>query len=526
MYRVLLVDDEPLILSGIRFIIDWTKNECELIGTARNGRQALEMIESLHPNIVIADINMPVMGGLELLSQSGKEFPDTVFIMLTNYQEFDLVREALRLHACDYLIKTQMDPQLLKESLTIAKKESDRRKSFSRLDLVQSAKSIDQTDLLKGAACRMLFHGTLTADTANILKDARIPEGYGVIKLWFSHCDNVKDGETRSLLMWASEMIDELLQNCFTNHLLIEREWQYLLVLYWGNTKHESEKKQKIFEQKLTSISSKIIGATPIILYTNLFSGEKSYSLCRKELDSVSQYYYISGKKIIYAKDVPQVQYHQLPLSGISNRLRNEMNNRNINGCETVLDRVIGQIGGTLHERSQATWVCSELYFSACQALENNIKEDSYFYNSSIGHTEIENLETRGSVVFWLQRFRNEILSTIQPLSTGKTDILDEVKQYILDNVEKRISLQDAANHVCISSAYLSSLFKKEFDQTFVDFVNQTKIERACQLILAGKHRINEIAYQLAFENAYYFSKVFRRHMGASPTEWQKKYKR
>ena len=522
MYKVLLVDDEPLILSGIRFIIDWAKNDCELVGSARNGKQALDMIESLRPNIVIADINMPVMGGLELLSRAQKEFPDTVFIMLTNLQEFDLVRDALRMQACDYLIKTQMEAKMLEESLTIAKKESDKRKSFSHIDIIQSVKEISYIDMLKGAANRMLFHGTLTGDSASILNEAGISSGYGVIKLWFSR-DDVRDNEPKELLMWVLEIVDELAQNCFGKYLLIEKEWRYLAVLYWGNTEQESEHKQQAFERRLTSISSKIMGVEPVILSTDFLVGEESYVKCREQLTMLDEYYYMSGNKIFHTKDVPEEKLHRLPFSGIADRLCSELNNRSANGCVTILNRIVEQIKEIPHERSQAIGICDELYFAACATLENSVEEDSYFCGSNEVYNEIEQLETRSGVIFWIERFRNEIVAVLEPMSTGRTDILEQVKQYVLQNVEKRITLRDAADHVCISAPYLSSLFKKEFNQSFVSFVNKTKIERACHMILEDKYRINEVAYGLGFENAYYFSKVFRRYMGESPTEWQKK---
>lgn len=83
--------------------------------------------------------------------------------------------------------------------------------------------------------------------------------------------------------------------------------------------------------------------------------------------------------------------------------------------------------------------------------------------------------------------------------------------------------LQDVADHVNISPSYLSALFKKAYGQNLVDFINQTKVQRACELIREGKYRIYEISYMLSFENAYYFTKVFKKHTGCTPTEYQRR---
>ena len=90
-------------------------------------------------------------------------------------------------------------------------------------------------------------------------------------------------------------------------------------------------------------------------------------------------------------------------------------------------------------------------------------------------------------------------------------------------HVDERILLQEAAAAAGLSPSYLSALFKKEYNQNFMDFVNETKMRRACQLIREGKYRIYEISYMLSFENAYYFTRVFRRHVGMTPTEYQRR---
>lgn len=105
----------------------------------------------------------------------------------------------------------------------------------------------------------------------------------------------------------------------------------------------------------------------------------------------------------------------------------------------------------------------------------------------------------------------------------GHGEIIARVRQYIVDNLERHIMLQDLANHVAISPGYLSTIFKKEFNQNLMDYINMIKTERACALLRQGKYRIYEISYMLGFENAYYFTRVFRRHTGLSPSEYQKK---
>ena len=116
-YRVLIADDEPIILSGIRHLIDWSKADAEIIGAAGNGEEAYAIIEREHPDIVITDIKMPVMDGLALAGRCSEEFPDIVFIILTSLEEFSLAKEAIGYGITDYLLKTELDGDRLMKAL-------------------------------------------------------------------------------------------------------------------------------------------------------------------------------------------------------------------------------------------------------------------------------------------------------------------------------------------------------------------------------------------------------------------------
>lgn len=104
MYRIMLVDDEPLILAGIASMLDWEQYDSRIVGKATNGQQALEKLEELCPDIIITDIKMPAMDGIEFMRKAREGGCQAQFILLTNLEEFSLAREAVRLGALDYLV--------------------------------------------------------------------------------------------------------------------------------------------------------------------------------------------------------------------------------------------------------------------------------------------------------------------------------------------------------------------------------------------------------------------------------------
>lgn len=129
---------------------------------------------------------------------------------------------------------------------------------------------------------------------------------------------------------------------------------------------------------------------------------------------------------------------------------------------------------------------------------------------------------TRKQVVFWLERLKNALISVMQQSDNAKAGAIERARQYIHEHIEEHIMLQDVADYVWISPAYLSTLFKKQYNQSFVDYINQEKVECAKKLIEEDRYLIGEIAYRLSFENAYYFARVFRKFTGMSPSEYQK----
>ncbi len=127
MYRIILVDDEPLILAGIASLITWEDFDCTIVGKATNGPSAYDMILEEQPDIVITDIRMPVLNGLELIEKCQKQGCRFVFIVLTNLEDFQLARQAMVLGACEYLVKLNLTPEELSGALIRAKEIYDAR---------------------------------------------------------------------------------------------------------------------------------------------------------------------------------------------------------------------------------------------------------------------------------------------------------------------------------------------------------------------------------------------------------------
>jgi two-component system response regulator YesN len=411
MYRVLLVDDEPFMLSVIKRLIDWKKNNCLVAGTASNGTEAQEKLEKLRPDIVICDIAMPGLSGLDVLKGAYREFPGTVFIMLTNQEEFEFARESLRYRAVEYLVKNNLESGILEKALGQAIEELKNRIKLHRVDEADEylMATRRQTQVREAVARFLQRDEALPPEEARLLEEegmlsnfafAFIPLNFAVLPEY----PDIPAEETRRIFDWETEIAERLASSFFPRFLLFPysaaRTAENLLLFVWGLEPEAWESGVAGFRDRLVKMSGQI---------TRL------------------------GAEVVAAGFYGQAEAPESPAR-----------------CLARLERQ---------------------------------------YNDARGETHSE--------------------------------VLKKARQYILDNAERRIMLQDVAEYACISPGYLSTLFRREYKQNLIDFINQTKIDLACQLLRESAYRINEIAYKLGFENAFYFTRIFHRRTGLSPSEYQ-----
>lgn len=525
MYQVLLVDDEPLILSGIKFMIDWAKNDCQIVDTARNGQQALEKLRTLHPNIVICDIAMPGMSGTELLKQAATEFPDVVFIMLTNHPDFQLAQHSLRYRAVDYLLKSDLDPAALEEGLAHAKAECDTRAKLNRVQQVDDYLESNRRKLLENAFLSLVQSqpGAANAKAASVLNENGVLDHFAVAYLPLDFTDTDWEASTPAerakLFAWVQELCEGVAASSFPRHALFSAntaaQSQTLFLLCWQLEDAAAwHTRLRTFAEKAASACRTIAKTGIAVLGTACFAGPDDLEQCRRQVFALRDYYYyVDGDAMFYEEFTP-IAWESLALRGLGDRLTAEIRAKNAPACELLLDRAIERVCTVPHQQSQALWLCGVIYTAVAPLLNDTEGDNEH---------SIELLATRAQVLAWLEKVRTALSAQLGQNDTdGRTALLEKARQYVRDNVDKRIMLQDVADHVCLSPGYLSALFKKQYNQNFVDFINEEKCRRACELIRQGQHRIYEISYMLGFENAYYFTRVFKRHIGMTPTEFQK----
>lgn len=538
MFKVMIVDDETIILSGIKSLVNWEEHDCELAATARNGQDALDQMRKIPIDIVLADINMPVMDGMTLMKKASEEFPNTVFIMLTNLEEFELARQALKYHAVDYLVKSQLEAPMLEKALEHAKTERGSRSYRTVTSAADYMEKEEKKKVISRALQEAVFlkNGIQNKEYIKLLKDSGILMSYCYFYIPFDFLaisgEPVEKGEKAKLMDWIREMLTKTAENIFgEDYILLDMGVSSACVLFayrlytGGITEQEKvrEKKFDMFSRKLISSVKTVTQVECHVFHTAVHDGYDELKVCAGEYRKLLEQYYLGLAESGEDTADREVEYEPLGLKGVGSELYHEIMQKNLKGIKNVMDNVETQIMNTVHQKSQAIWLLNELNREAAAALSKFGIMETSTYERVSSIAVIESINTRKQVLGWISMLRNTLIDVVGNGDMPGNPLAEKARRYVLNNIESNISLQDTAEHVGVSAGYLSTIFKREYNQSFVDFVNATKIEHACRLLKEKDLMVMEIAYRLGYENAYYFSKVFRKYMGMSPTDYQRR---
>ena len=532
MFKILLVDDEPLILGGIKSLIDWEDANCILIESARNGQRALDIMEHEAPDIVFADINMPVMDGIELLKQAKIHYPRAVFIMLTNLEDFKLARESFRYGAIDYLVKNQLESDILRIALEKAKAEVvDRRERGVSLSH-QKIQKINETSLIQSAVSSLLLSPTIPEESTEVLTQSGILNlflfvglQYTTSKNFNSIHNNIKDLD--KLLLWQTTFENEIAGSCFTNAFGEDffTGAKGKAFLLYGNDAETLRNEVDLFYRKLTHTTTDISGLIPCLTVSKIHTGADSIKTALTEISICSEYLYNSEETFTTFHDFRKPKYQTFDIEYFILRLRKEILFKSAEGCGDVIQEIISYIKNTPHKKKQALSLCTELYFIVLETLEWDPKKDIHkgdFTSFTLAYKRIKLFLAKNEVIEFLYDLSSLLQLKFQSNENQSNKSVELAKRFVHDHLETQITLTDAAAHVHLSPGYLSSTFRKYTGEKFIDYVNRCKVEKACELLANREYRISDICDRLDFKNPYYFAKIFRRYTGNTPTDYRK----
>ena len=520
MIKLLIVDDEPLVQIGIKSMLRWDELGIEVCGTAMNGKAALEMIRQYRPDIVITDIKMPVMNGLELVKICRDEFgPIPLFIILTSFEEFSLIKEAMSYQAVDYLIKLELDPGSLKSSI---------EKASERLEELKAKESFRQN---QGRPTLLSYHDKFFMRLLHNLFENRDQFSIQSRDLGLDFSARQYLACHGELLSCVSESLDPEGQiNLYSSSLQMMRE---ILTKYAGCYAIALDKTRfaLIFhfpdeQPEMETVLEALNNGRSMI--RNYFNVELSAGIGEPVDDplKISISYQEARQAFnLCSPDAPFVPFTQTASSSIRDSFNLAVFKEDLTRAFEEFDTdalydtltVISQLFAANPQKLLQTMdgACRILY------LALSLLPDGEEILSPDGYRSIYRMKDVFQIVRWLEQLRDGLCEALKTRrKTYKDHVILNVQKYILNHIEEHLSLNEIAAVFGLSPNYLSTLFKKTCSMGFSEYITQRKISRAKPLLLEQDLKIYEVADRLGFESAFYFSKVFKKVEGISPREF------
>lgn len=532
MYRIMIVDDEPLILAGITSLLDWEQYQCRVVGKASNGQQALGLLDTLNPDIIITDIKMPAMDGITFMKEAAKRGNHATFIILTNLEEFSLAKQALQLGAVDYLVKLELDEDALVNALNKAVSRCDWNRERGLLREEQELFESTLDEKMQNYFRQVLVYDSDASAEAGLL-DA-IAERFHRSVLMLINFNYGFEGfsqeftreDQKKLIKFAENIISEMVKGFFKNSCILRREQNGFVLVLSLEEGVEYQEQIEIMSRKFRQVMKDYFEVSISIAVSQAQSGRtfcKWQDLLYQAMSAMNYTYYESTEAVIfYSRQCEGNEKHSSNFN--INFLKKDLTaavrqNDSEQFCD-IMNQVIALFQECRPSRTQAVNACSNLYYFITTLIEDR-KESPFPYAVDIVG-QLNRMDSLKTIIRWLEGFRDETEKNLEFHRDCKLDKNIELAQkYVLEHYQEKITLGQVADALNISQGHLSSSFKKHTGMKFSDYVTEVKIEKAKELIETYQYMMYEISDMLGFDTQYYFSTVFKKITGYTPKEYE-----
>ena len=539
MYRVMIVDDEPLILAGIASLLDWNEYGCEISGKAANGQQALKLMEEQKPDIVITDIKMPGMDGIGFMKAvKERGWDDVIFILLTNLEEFSLARQALSLGAVEYLVKMELTEEKLADSLKLA---MERREMKRKAEAAGTAVTVSREEAVRGYIEKLLtdggtFSGGASSGNASEASAQNQGEGYdsclrrpvlAIISFNYGYVGFSSDftrEDQKKVISFAENIIEQMVKGYFDHSCLVRRELNSLvLVMSTDGIEDYREQIRSLGEKIISVVKDYFEVSVSVAVSSRKESLGEFGALLYEAMSATNHYFYHSLDPVVfYSEECETSARHtgSFHIGFLKKDLSQAVALNDSGRLEEILDQVACLLREHNPSRQQAVNACANLYFFLSSFFEDG-EEPDFPYEVNIME-KLGRLGTLGQIIQWINWFKEAVSRILERRRDTRVDkIAEMVREYVMEHYKERITLGQAAEALNISQGYLSTAFKKQSGESFTNYVSAIKIEKAKELIASHQYMMYEVSDLLGFDTPFYFSKVFKKVTGMSPKEYE-----
>ncbi len=525
MIKVLLVDDEPFILQGLSILLDWNSEGFEIVGSVSNGEEALAFLEKNEVELVVSDVQMPVINGIELLKRIREKYEDSIeVIILSGYKEFEYAREGMMYGCTGYVLK----PVEKTEFVSLLRKIA--QKKLKNADSLEKQRTMEKAYVARNVIA-LLAGKYDEVNVQNVRNNLRLSEEIRFVDIEFENAYfevEEEEGELRTAQRELYERCVQILKED-AEHVIFDpspnqNSYDVGIILCDYMYKRDDMEIEEYLQQLYENLTANMDRQVKILVGKSVNDIKRistSYSnvLILKSFEGFRQ-----QKNIFFYEDEVQVDKSGVVLCKdyIDNLIdsieKNEQDNIRKNVNELFIN--IRRMG---MNNKVVTLNIDYLLF---QLIHIAIKQDDDVNQEEILHfiseSSFEEGVMRGSVEhltsFALQY--SDYLTQLRKNMSG--GVLNEIEKEVRQNYMTNLSLKDLSKKYFINSSYLGQVFRKKYGMSFKDYLTNYRINEACVMLISSDDRIIDIADKVGYKDSDYFIRKFIEIKGCTPSKYRK----
>ncbi|MCF2940898.1 response regulator [Paenibacillus alkaliterrae] len=534
MWSIVLIDDDRQVLRSMKKAIPWEKLKAACAGEAMDGEEGLRLVEQTNPDIIISDIYMPVMNGLDMISELRSRGYKGKIIILSGYADFEYAIQALRLGVDDYLSKP-VTVKTLEAVLNgaIHQLEEELAKEFEQEDLRKKLELYEP--FVEKEWLKSLVTGTKTTgeiETFVLRHPQFTSKSHVVMGIEMVRTERVSKISDWNLFRFAvMNVIEEILQKQWTDSSYIQLHSNHAAILL----RLPAEEAETQLLEQVRKIGKQIIQYVHQYLHIQLHIGlgQLKHDWIDIRLSTEEAFAALSAKSCPLSLDTEIYRYNSEEKPGqLSNKsmlrtvtfyqeMAEAVRQTQLRRARELISVFIKELAETEHTKpsylqqiaAEVCTICKYALFETGIVMEDktDLSEWRQEYSSIVNKDQLEQ---------WLQGKMEWICSYGSMKDNVKhKQVMEFMLEYIHENYAQDITISNLSEKVYISRNYLSHIFRKATGETFNNYLTRVRMEKAKTLILEGKHLIYEVAEMVGYKNVPYFSTLFKKVIGVNPSE-------
>lgn len=530
MIKVFLVEDEAIIRNSIKNNVEWKENGYEFVGEATDGEMALPLILKLKPDVVITDIRMPFMTGIELAKLLKKDMPDIHILFLSGYDEFEYAKEAIKLGVEEYLCKPITAEGLL-ESLSSVKERIEEKRQKQEHQTLFDEQSEEHQQSLRYRFFGELIRGKMSA--AEILERGEklglqlmAPVYNFVLLKVMQRPDDTDPYDEFRVKVWSdiSELIKEDVDIIF-----FRRATEGYVFLIKGDSKEDVRQRIEDYIGKLEVLftsrnhSEYFIGVGDEV--ARITALQESYDSAN---EAFAYQYFAQDQRVVYydqrsnkEQEYDNSKLHEIQLNTIDHFLKQ--------AHTSEVRKFVNTFTDNLGKKSLDSFMFCQYALMKIQIGVLEFLEDLGYGSDDVENafpqfqTEMLYVTNSAQAKDFMERlFVTAIDLRNQKVVKKHGTTMEEAQAFIEEEYQnENLSLSMVAEQVGLSNSHFSTIFKQDVGKSFIEYLTDLRMEKAKELLRCSDLKASEISYQIGYKDPHYFSYLFKKTQDCTPREYR-----